>query len=76
MDSSTGKWIIGLGLIIVLAGMIIWLFGDRLHWLGNLPGDIRVENENFGFYFPVTTMIIVSIVLSLLFTLLSRLFGE
>ncbi|MBN2733218.1 MAG: DUF2905 domain-containing protein, partial [Balneolaceae bacterium] len=72
MNSSTGKWMIGLGLIVVLAGMIIWLFGDRLGWLGNLPGDIHIENDNFGFYFPVTTMIIVSIALSILLTILSR----
>ena len=71
-----GKWLILAGLILLVAGAIIWLFGDRLGWLGHLPGDIRVENDNFGFYFPITTMIIVSIILSILFTLFSRLFGK
>lgn len=76
MTEQLGKWLVGIGLILVLAGVVVWLFGDRLGWLGRLPGDIRIERENFGFYFPITTMIIVSIVLSLLLTLLARLFGK
>lgn len=76
MDSGVGKWLIGIGLLIVLIGGIIYLFGDKLGWLGHLPGDIRIERENFSFYFPVTTMIIISIVLSLLATFFMRLFGK
>lgn len=76
MSEHLGKWLMGIGLLLILAGLVVWLFGDRLSWLGNLPGDIRMENENVRFYFPVTTMIIVSIVLSLLFTLISRLWGD
>lgn len=59
-----GKTIIVIGILIVVAGVIIWLFGDKLRWLGKLPGDIRIERENFRFYMPITTMIIISIVLS------------
>ena len=76
MSGNLGKWLIGLGLVILLIGGIVWLFGDRLGWLGNLPGDISAEGDNFSFYFPITTMIVVSIILSLLFTLLARIFGE
>lgn len=76
MNAETGKWIVAAGLLLVGMGLVIWLFGDRLGWLGRLPGDIRIENDDFGFYFPITTMIIVSIVLSILFTVLSRLFGK
>lgn len=76
MADNLGKWLIGLGAIFLLAGLVIWLFGDRLGWLGNLPGDVRIEKENFSFYFPVTTMIIVSIVLSILFTIIARIFGK
>lgn len=76
MADNLGKWLIGLGAVLLLAGVVIWLLGDRLGWLGHLPGDIRIERENFSFYFPVTTMIIVSIVLSILFTIIARLFGE
>ncbi len=59
-----GKTIIIIGILVVVASVIIWLFGDKLRWLGRLPGDIRIERENFRFYMPITTMIIVSIVLS------------
>jgi hypothetical protein len=45
--------------------MLIYFAGNKFHWLGHLPGDIRVEQENFKFYFPFTTMIIISIILSL-----------
>lgn len=76
MADNLGKWLIGLGAVLLLAGVVIWLLGDRLGWLGHLPGDVSIEKENFSFYFPFTTMIIVSIVLSILLTILSRFFGE
>ncbi|MCC5905065.1 MAG: DUF2905 domain-containing protein [Balneolaceae bacterium] len=76
MTGDLGKWLIGIGLIIVMAGVVLWLFADRLGWLGQLPGDIRVERENVRFYFPISTMIIISIVLSLLLTFLARIFGR
>lgn len=74
MGADLGKWLIGIGVFIVLAGILLYLFGDKLGWLGHLPGDIRVEKENFRFYFPITTMIIISIVLSLLLSLLAKIF--
>ncbi len=74
MNTEIGKWVIGAGLLIVLGGIIIYFFGDKLGWMGNLPGDIRIEKENFSFYFPITTMIILSIVLSLLLTVIVRFF--
>jgi hypothetical protein len=74
MNSQTGKWIIIAGIIIVVAGVLIYFFHDKLNWLGKLPGDIRIEKENFRFYFPITTMIIISIVLTLLINIFKRLF--
>jgi hypothetical protein len=65
MNSNTGKWIILAGLAIVLAGIVVYFFSDKLRWLGHLPGDIRMEKENVRFYFPITTMIMVSLILSL-----------
>ena len=73
MQSETGKYIIAAGVLIVIAGIVIYFFHDRLHWIGRLPGDIRIEKENFRFYFPITTMILFSIILSLLLWLLRKL---
>lgn len=74
MNSQTGKWMIVAGVIIVIAGIIIYFFYNKLNWLGKLPGDIRIEKGNFRFYFPVTTMIIISIVLTLLINFLKKFF--
>ena len=61
--SHMGKWLIAMGLIIALAGVII-TFASKVPWLGRLPGDITIRRENFSFYFPLTTSIILSILLS------------
>lgn len=66
MNQETGKWILLLGLGIMLLGLIVYFFHDKLHWLGRLPGDIRIEKENFRFYFPITTMILISLLVSLM----------
>jgi len=72
MDSQWGKYIIFFGAIIVVIGILVYFLGDKLHWIGRLPGDIRVERENFRFYFPVTTMILLSLLLTLLINLFKR----
>lgn len=72
MDGNTGKYIIGLGVLIVIAGVIVYFFHDKLHWIGRLPGDIRIEKEHSRFYFPITTMIIFSLVLTLLVTIIKK----
>ncbi len=69
-----GKQLIIIGIIISLAGTLIWLLGDKLSWFGNLPGDIKIEKENFKFYFPITSMILVSIALSFLLWLFRKIF--
>jgi hypothetical protein len=75
MSSTTGKYIIIAGVIIFLAGIIVYFFHDRLHWIGRLPGDIRVEKENFKFYFPITTMIIFSVIITLVVSLIRKYLG-
>ena len=70
--------LIGLGLVVVgilfiLAGRFPGL-GSGLSWLGKLPGDIAVKRDNFSFYFPIATGVVLSVVVSLLFYLLSWLF--
>ena len=74
MNSDTGKYIIITGVLIVLLGVLIYFFHDKLSWIGRLPGDIRIEKENFKFYFPVTTMIIFSLLLTILFNIFKKLF--
>jgi hypothetical protein len=73
MPQTLGKYIIFIGIILVLAGLLLHFGGDRLKWLGHLPGDIRIVKENFRFYFPVTTMIIVSLLLTLIVNLIKKL---
>jgi O-antigen/teichoic acid export membrane protein len=72
MDQQTGKYILLVGGAIVLIGLIVYFFGDKLHWIGRLPGDIRVERENARFYFPITTMILLSLLLTLIINLIRR----
>jgi len=60
-----------LGGILLIAGAVMTL-GGRLPWLGRLPGDIAIERENFRFYFPIGTSILVSILLTLIVWLFRR----
>jgi hypothetical protein len=64
------RWLVTVGVILVVVGLI-WPWLARLGF-GRLPGDIVIERENFRFYFPVTTMILVSLVLSLIFWLFRK----
>jgi flagellar biogenesis protein FliO len=72
MNSETGKWMMFFGSAIVLLGLIIYFFHDKLNWFGRLPGDIRVENDNYKFYFPVTTMIVISLIVSFIIYLIRK----
>ena len=74
MNAQTGKWIIVAGILIVITGVLVYFFHDKLNWLGKLPGDIRIEKQNFRFYFPITTMIIISIILTLLINIFKKIF--
>ena len=69
-----GKILIVIGILSMVAGIVIYFAGDKLGWVGHLPGDIHVEKENFSFYFPITTMILVSVVVSLVIKLIHWLF--
>jgi hypothetical protein len=74
MNSDFGKYVIIAGIMIILLGVIIYFFHDRLNWIGRLPGDIRVEKENFKFYFPITTMILFSLVLTVIVQIIRKIF--
>ncbi len=66
-----GKFLVIIGAVIAMVGILLWS-GIGTGFLGKLPGDIRVERGNSVFYFPIVTCIVMSIVLSLIFSLFRR----
>lgn len=66
-----GRMLIIIGIIFVVMGLA-FLFGDKIPFLGKLPGDISIQKERFSFYFPITTSIIISIILSILFAIFRK----
>jgi len=73
MNKDLGKLIMLIGAGIVILGLLVFFFHNKLHWLGRLPGDIRIEKPGFRFYFPITTMILLSAVLSLILYIVRKL---
>ncbi|MBC8588692.1 DUF2905 domain-containing protein [Tissierellaceae bacterium BX21] len=70
MMDQFGKTILGIGVILVIVGLLMML-GNKLG-IGKLPGDIYYEKGNFRFFFPITTSIIISVILSLLLKIFRR----
>ena len=66
------RWLIIAGLILVVVGLVLHYAPGVFSWFGKLPGDIRVESERGKFFFPITSMVIVSVVLSALFSWFRR----
>lgn len=66
-----GKFLLIAGIILVIVGIII-VYGPGIPFIGRLPGDIYIKRDNFSFYFPFTSSIIVSIILTLIFFLIRR----
>ena len=60
-----------IGAVVLLLGLILWS-GFAPKWLGRLPGDIRIEREHSALYFPIVTCVIISILLSVLFSIFRR----
>jgi len=71
-DMPAGKMLLILGLVIMVIGAILTWAPGLLSWFGKLPGDVRIEKEGSGFYFPIVSMIIVSIALTILMNLFFR----
>lgn len=72
MSAETGKYIIIAGAAIVFIGILVYFFHDKLHWVGRLPGDIRIDKGNVKIYFPITTMILLSIGISVVVYIIRR----
>ena len=73
--TELGKMLLGLGVVLVILGGILLAAGNlsgKAPWLGRLPGDIYVERDNWKFYFPIGTCLLVSVLLSLILYLLGR----
>ncbi|MDK2835570.1 MAG: hypothetical protein PWP21_347 [Thermosediminibacterales bacterium] len=70
MFESMGKIFLTLGIFLVIIGLV-FIFGGKLG-IGKLPGDIYIKRENFSFYFPIVTCLILSLILTLIFNLFRR----
>ena len=66
------RWLIIAGLVMLIIGLVLNYAPSLLNWFGRLPGDVRIESERGRFYLPITSMLIVSIVLTLLINLFRR----
>jgi hypothetical protein len=66
-----GWALVVIGLFIVLVGGLL-LFGPKIPFFGRLPGDIVIRRENFTFYFPIVSMLIVSAIISLILFLVRK----
>jgi hypothetical protein len=69
--NDIGKILVLVGLVLAALGGLLWL-GGKLPWFGRLPGDIHIDREHFKLYFPLTTCLLISILLTLLFRLLGK----
>jgi hypothetical protein len=69
--AAIGKILFISGLLIAVAGLLL-LLSDRVGWIGRLPGDITIRRENFTFYLPLATCLIISVILSLLLWILRK----
>ncbi len=67
--------LIGMGLLLIFLGLLWWAFGGLFSWFGRLPGDIRIERGNFSLYFPLTSMLLISLILNLIVYLISKIFN-
>lgn len=79
MFTEPGKLLIAIGIVAVLAGVLLLTFQKTgvpgfMRWFGNLPLDIRIVRENYRFYFPIGTSIVLSAILSFLLYLVNKIF--
>jgi hypothetical protein len=71
MFEPLGKFLVVAGLVLAAAGLVLYV-GGKIPFLGHLPGDIVIRRERWTLHFPLTTCLVVSILLTLLFSLFSR----
>jgi cell division protein FtsW (lipid II flippase) len=64
---TLGKILLLFGLILAAVGLLL-IWSDKIPWIGRLPGDILIKKKNFTFYFPLATSLLISVILTLLFS--------
>ncbi len=69
------RWFIIAGILLIAIGVLLYLAPWLFNWFGKLPGDIRIEKENSKVYFPITSMLIISVVLTIVVNVI-RFFGR
>ena len=67
-----GLVIVVFGVVVIALGLLVW--SGALSWFGRLPGDVRIDRGNVKVFFPITSMILISVVLTLVVNLLRRFF--
>jgi len=67
-----GRWLIITGLVLVVIGAIVQYAPWMVSWFGRLPGDIRMEGEHTKVFIPITSMIVISIILTIILNLLNK----
>ena len=73
--AELGKWLVIAGLGLALLGGVMWLLG-RIPFFGNLPGDIRVQTQNFSCFFPIVSMIVLSILATIVLNIIIRIVNK
>lgn len=71
MIPGIGKTLIFIGIVLIAVGAML-VVAQKVPWIGRLPGDICIKRENFTLYFPITTSILISIILSILFFIFGK----
>ena len=66
------KILIGIGVVLILIGVIWLIFPSAFSWIANMPGDIKHKSGNTSVYFPIVTMIVISVVVTIVLNLYNR----
>lgn len=70
-----GKWLVVAGAGVALLGGLIWLLG-HIPFFGNLPGDIRLQTQNFSCFIPIVSMIVISILATIILNIIIRMMNK
>ncbi|HOK36565.1 MAG TPA: DUF2905 domain-containing protein [Paludibacteraceae bacterium] len=64
------KWFIIIGILLIIIGLLLYLTPSIFSWFGHLPGDIRIEKENMRIYIPLTSLIVLSVLITFIINLI------